>query len=61
DVWWVKLAHFIKEYRFRNRKETFRSFIHPVHAIESLIEEQGFQKSWQGTRAQWLYTLYQRA
>lgn len=60
DVWWVKLAHFLKEYRVRNRPECFRSFIHPVHAIESLIEQQGFQKHWQGTRAQWLYTIYRR-
>ncbi len=60
NVWWVKLGHFLKEYKFRKRPDDFRSFVHPVHTIESLIEEQGFKKYSQRTKAEWLYTLYQR-
>ncbi len=44
DVWWTRLANRLENLRRRLRGSAFRTFVHPVEAIDQLLRGLGFQR-----------------
>lgn len=61
DRWWVKLFTAIYyNLRFFLQRIEFRVFVHPVDAIESLIQAGNFARIYQTEKSGWYIALYER-
>jgi len=58
DVWWVKLFHSLEIFLRIVIRNKFRSYIHSIHEIESMIFEKGFTRKSQEYQREWFIGIY---
>lgn len=60
DGWLTKLIIGLANLYFRMQRNPFRSYIHPVQKVRSLIHQSGFQRMYTGTAFPWIIEWYER-
>ena len=58
DVWWVKFFHSLETFIRIVMRSKFRSYIHSINEIESIIIENGFTRRSQRYQREWLVCIY---
>lgn len=60
DRWWVKLGIRIMNIVFGLQKNPYRSFIHPTHAVEAIIQRSGLRRHSHTQTLVWQVVVYTR-
>jgi 2-polyprenyl-3-methyl-5-hydroxy-6-metoxy-1,4-benzoquinol methylase len=60
DTWWVKFGLVVLNFIFWLQKSPFRTFQHPVQAVEAIIGGNGFKPVYQRKTLFWNVFLYAR-
>jgi ubiquinone/menaquinone biosynthesis C-methylase UbiE len=60
ESWWVKIGLVMLNFFFRLQKNPFRTFQHPVQAVEEILRENGFKQIYQRKTLFWNVFLYTR-
>ena len=58
DKWWVKIGQKLDGWARSFKGDKFRTYIHPVRKIESLIGKAGFKKIDQSIQREWLSVVF---
>lgn len=61
DRWWMRLSVRMLNLWLRVRRRSFRSFIHPVSAIDAQIRAAGFERRFLQRGLVWEAVVYRRA
>ena len=58
DVWWVNFFHSLETFIRIVMRSKFRTYIHSINEIESIIMENGFTRKSQRYQREWLVCIY---
>jgi magnesium-protoporphyrin O-methyltransferase len=60
DTWWVKLGLELQNIYFRFRRSPFRTFTHPVRAVEAILSKNGLKRAYYRGTLVWQVVVYTR-
>ena len=60
DIWWVRIAYFLKQKIRWLKRNPFRSYVHPINKIEAIISEHGFKKIHNEFNGEWQTVVFEK-
>ena len=60
DTWWLKIGFPIENFFYRLRQSSFRTFLHPTAAVESLVRSLGLERRFYRQTLVWQIAIYAR-
>jgi 2-polyprenyl-3-methyl-5-hydroxy-6-metoxy-1,4-benzoquinol methylase len=60
DVWWVKIGLALGNFFLKLRRSHYRAFAHPAHAVEALLNKNGFRRTSYHHTLIWQVVVYTR-
>lgn len=60
DVWWLRLLRPLATLGLWAARNPFRIFVHSETAVDALIRQHGFQRSYRQTAGMWQVVVYQK-
>jgi len=60
DVWWVRIGIFAANLYFRIVRNPFRTFAHDTQAVDKLVRDNAFQRSYYKASGPWQVVVYGR-
>lgn len=60
DTWWMKIGFPIENFFYRLQQSSFRTFLHPTAAVESLVRSLGLERRFYRHTLVWQVAIYAR-
>jgi magnesium-protoporphyrin O-methyltransferase len=60
DTWWLKIGFAVENFFYRLRQSSFRTFLHPTAAVESLVRSLGLERRFYRQTLVWQIAIYAR-
>jgi hypothetical protein len=60
DTWWMRIGLAIANLFYRLRPSSFRTFLHPTAAVESLVRSHGLKPRFYRKTLVWQVAIYAR-
>jgi magnesium-protoporphyrin O-methyltransferase len=60
DRWWVRLGYLVENFLYWLQRTSFRVYLHPTEAVETILQANGWQRCFYKTHGVWQVVLYSR-